>query len=786
MALLALEFVLRRPASILMLIACLTAPAIWSLSQSEFAPSIVESFVDEQRDYVDAQRLERLFDANPDSLIWLASNEGDQLFTRTTLNAIRRAALALQSIPGVKRVIALPNQELPVPVSRGVSGTAARIALNAQLKAGKVPERLPRPQLVLPRSGRISDGSLQSAANRISRAGGPVSSLISRDGQSHVMLIELENAARMHPTDQIILTRTVIDVVRANGLGRNGVYCSGLIPLQAFAFDEIGFVLQWLLPVGGILISIAVMLVFRRVEVILVTLLIAAISVVWGIAAGILVFGKISVLMAAVPLMVLVISTADVIHLISSYTAERDGGATHQAAVRRTFLEVGGACVLTSITTFVGFASLVIVPSNTVRQFGLAAAAGVASALLLSVLLVPLFLDLLSKFGRPVVATASASRMTKSITTVCFQIGTQRPRTTLIVFLILLAGCAVLTSQIRLDPDLSKRFSSGHPMALSTEFFQQQFGGVNTVEILLKGSPAELLSPTRLSQILEYSRTCESEYACGQVNSIAGVLSEFLKHIDYRNLQGLPESAVHARTCIETLRLAKPQIINSLISQDNGQLRILARIDATSYLTMLEISDQLAAEARRTFGDKIEIIQKGSAPLVGRAVRDIIRGHLQGFGFCFTTIFFLIAIGMRSLKLSWVSVIPNLTPLLFLGGLVAVFSEVADSDILGVATLGLGLAVDDTIHFLSRFRLELRGGQAVRHALQASMEHTGLAIIRTTLILSTGFLPFAFSSYSSISMLGTYLIAVLFSAVLADLILLPAIITLSYRDSARA
>ncbi|MEM8732919.1 MAG: MMPL family transporter, partial [Planctomycetota bacterium] len=141
--------------------------------------------------------------------------------------------------------------------------------------------------------------------------------------------------------------------------------------------------------------------------------------------------------------------------------------------------------------------------------------------------------------------------------------------------------------------------------------------------------------------------------------------------------------------------------------------------------------------------------------------------------------------GLRSFRLAWVSALPNLTPLMLLGGLVAYFHEVADSDLLAVGTLGLGLAVDDTIHFLSRFKIELRSGKSIAEALQGSMNHTGLAIIRTTLILSLGFFPFAFAEYWSINMLGTYLIAVLFAALLADLLLLPAIITLVYRTPAQ-
>ena len=355
------------------------------------------------------------------------------------------------------------------------------------------------------------------------------------------------------------------------------------------------------------------------------------------------------------------------------------------------------------------------------------------------------------------------------------------------MFCLAFVVCGSLASRLSLDPDLTRRFTPSHPISLATRFYEEQLGGINSVEILLQGQPDLLLAPETLQQIIGFSAKCKSEYGASSSYSIAELLKQALIQIDYRDSVGIPQSAQHAEAMVEYLALTGQEAVRELVTPDHRSLRILVRIRQTSYMDMLAVSSAIVDDARATFDSRIAITEKGSSPLIGRAVGEIIRGHMQGFGVCFSTIFVLITFGLRSLKLGCLSVLPKLTPLLCLGGILCIGgilslgSTKIDSDILAVATLGLGLAVDDTIHFLSRFRLEIEASKSVLAALQSAMDHTGLAIIRTTAILSVGFLPFAFSGYWSINMLGTYLILVLVAAVLADLLFLPAILWLAYK-----
>lgn len=782
----ALKLLLKYPLAILVVIAGVTVASAIFLARSEFSPSIVESFVDSAQELSATMELERQFSGNPDALLWLATDEGDLLFTAEKLRAIRAAAQEIGALPEVQRVISLADAPQPLDLNTGLAGAAARSVLSTQLRNGKVPQMKLAMPTVLPQSGEMSAEALQSLRQRVLTDDGPARALVSRDGNAHTMLIELKSPYDLPPSRQVGLVNEVLELASEHGLGENATYCSGLLAVQAYAYEQVGLVLYTYLPLGGVLISLTVLYVFRRLEVVGVTVCIAVISVCWGIAFGIAGYGKFSLLLAAVPLMVLVISTADVIHLISSYTAELQSGKPHAEALRKMFCEVGGACVLTSVTTFVGFASLVFVPSRTIRQFGVSAAAGVATALVISVVLMPLLLNWLDARGKPVQASVRSSRWTTWGVQACLRVSLWKPWLIVAGTTLLLTICGIGTARLRLDPDLTKRFTATHPISQSTRFFTEQFGGINSVEILLVGTPQELLNPENLSAVRAFTTDAVAQGDCSSATSVATWIVRLLSEVDFQNPDGQAESYEQATAAVEFLRGVDGSAVDSFLTPGSDRLRILLRIPETSYMDMLRVSNTIAAKARARFSSDIQIVQKGSAPLIGRAVGQIIRGHVQGFMFCFTAIFLLITFGLRSLKLGCLAVLPNLTPLLVLGGMLSLSSYSVDSDILAVATLGLGLAVDDTIHFLTRFQLEKRAGKSLDEALAASMNHTGQAIIRTTLILAIGFSPLALSGYWSINMLGTYLILVLFAAVLADLFFLPAILTLAYRRAVAA
>jgi predicted RND superfamily exporter protein len=166
----------------------------------------------------------------------------------------------------------------------------------------------------------------------------------------------------------------------------------------------------------------------------------------------------------------------------------------------------------------------------------------------------------------------------------------------------------------------------------------------------------------------------------------------------------------------------------------------------------------------------------GSYPIIGRIVRVMVRSQLLGLATCFVSISLIMAVGLRSIRNALMAQLPNMLPVALILGLLAISRNVVDVDMLGLPTVALGLAVDDTIHFLHRYQLEMSRSHNRLHALKRTFRFTGQAILQTTLILCIGLLPFALGTFLTIWMLGTYLVLTLLLAVMADLLLLPAMV----------
>ncbi len=214
--------------------------------------------------------------------------------------------------------------------------------------------------------------------------------LLSRDGTTQIMVIQLVSADGLDPATQMRLKKDIETCVRDGGLGANGVWLAGMIISQGWMYEEVGRALQVLFPIGLVVISLTVYTLFHRLSVVFMTAAIGLIAIIWAIAAASVVFGKLSVLVAAAPLVIMVISTSDVVHLATAYRNELANGLSRDDALNKVMKEVGGACLLTSITTFVGFMSLMAIPAPSTRHLALAASVGVAGALLLAITLVPI------------------------------------------------------------------------------------------------------------------------------------------------------------------------------------------------------------------------------------------------------------------------------------------------------------------------------------------------------------------------------------------------------------
>ena len=779
------RWVLSHPLLIAVLITIATVPCVMALFNASFDTSIIASFM---TDETELQRyIQRATDLGGDSddLLYVATVEGDSLFTAKTLNAIRRCAADIEkNIPEVESVLCMANMpRIGGNYRRSVRDIAARRAARLLLAKGEVPESDRSFPLFWPkRKAKQAKVDLANLKENLLDNPSIYRVLLSDDGKAQVMIMKLSNPDDVPPIRQFQLLGELRETIHKHGLGREGIHATGVIVAQGFMMEQVNQALWTLFPLGGLVICVIVYLIFRRISIVILTNVIAAIAIIWSLGITTFIYGEITILMSGIPLIVLVLSTSDTIHLASAYMTERERGCTHEQALDQTINEVGGACILTSITTFVGFLSMMIVPAATTRHFALGSAIGVGSALLLALTLVPLAL----KWLQPVPSAKKASSVfnhgVDAIVNSCRHLSLKYPAAILVVTIVAVGAIVWNVRDLRLDPDPITRFRKNHPVRVAVEYFNEHLSGTNIIEVFLSAEPETLHSVEFARTMVAFEEKC---LEVADVRSLFSLISLYRigdKEIGFNTDDGLPESSIMARAYLQLLGEGKNDVVKQVVNLDAGLSRILVRVQPTALLDIYHLAEEIDDVAEEVFPDSVEVESTGSLATIGKAVEEIVEAQYDGFAICFVAVVVIVTIGLKSIRLGLLAVIPNFIPLILLAGLLRLSSDTADSDILAVAIISIGLAVDDTIHFIHRFCVHLPQGKGTVAAVSSAFDYTGQAILRTTITLAFGYLPFAFSGYFSLWMIGVYLVAVLIFAVLGDLLVLPALLILFVPD----
>lgn len=740
--------------------------------------SLIKGVMSDESQYQAYRKRAEILGGDSDDLLYVATQEGDALFTAKVLNAIRAAARDLEELPEIDRVFSIADAPRLVADPRH---ELARRIFREQIEQGRVPDVISQ-AIVLPKHWPDDEAAKQRvdfSALRKTLREDPVSGrFLSRDGTAHAMLVWLADSSKLQDKPRSGVREKIEQVLRRHQLGNDGFYCAGTLIILDSMFDEVYRALTRVLPIVALIVSVLVYVTFHRLSYVLLTLVIAGIAISWTLGVVAALFGEITLLVAATPALILIISTADTIHLVSAYVAELNRGLSREEAIRKVFHEVGGACLLTSVTTFVGFLSMMVVPAATLRHMAVAAAVGVASALLLALTLVPMALTILKP---PPTGDSSASfinRVLDHFVDLCQRCSLTRPRMVVSAHVLIIVGSAFLASRLEHDADLPARFQPSHHLRQSIDFFNDQMFGTSTVEIMVRTEPEELLEPETIAGLADFHRKLKEQPETRDVVSIVSVFGLVDELIGFETADRLPKTQAAADAIVRVSEQIAPKGIQRLIARDKGLTRIAVQVNSTRVIEVTEIGERFVAIGKESMPNRADVEISGYYPIVGTAVREILKSQLQGFALCFVSVMVIVTLGVRSIRLGLLAALPNLFPLVLLGGFIGLSYDMMDSDFLGIAIVSFGLAVDDTIHFLHRYDIEMATSPDRVTALERTYRYTGSAIIRTTVILGIGLLPFSLSGYLSIHLLGTYLVYVLVFAVLGDLLLLPALVLL--------
>jgi len=530
--------------------------------------------------------------------------------------------------------------------------------------------------------------------------------------------------------------------------------------------------------ISGILVAVIMFFLFRRPWGIGLAL--------FSIGLGMLLFmgflgvsgRELNAMSALYPVLMIIVGTSDVVHIMSKYVDELRKGHSRRDAIRTTIKEIGLATLLTSVTTAIGFASLLTSRVGPIRDFGLNAALGVLIAYITVIFFTT---AVMSWFRQPqIMKVGRSQRFWEKSMRWAYQLTLKYPRRILLGGLVFLGISFLGISLISTNYDIVDNMPRNQKITNDFRFFEQELAGFRPLEFAIyaqndyKATDYEVIR--EMDKIEDYLAKYPYVRAVGSVTSV-------YKSINQMNAGNNPE-AYEIPPTEERFERAKrfteriPQLdMKVLVSEDEKMARITSRIDDIGADSIKNFGLRFDNWVDQNLDDSVvEVRRTGTGLIIDKNAEYIRRNLLQGLGMAIVIVSILMAFLFRNVRMLLISLVPNVFPLLLAGALLGFLKVDLEAGVSIVFAVVFGIAVDDTIHFLSKYKLARNKGLSVEESLEITFLETGKAIVLTSIILFFGFLVMLFSVHPPSVVVGLLISLTLVSALVSDLLLIPVLI----------
>lgn len=449
------------------------------------------------------------------------------------------------------------------------------------------------------------------------------------------------------------------------------------------------------------------------------------------------------------PVLLMMVGFTDSMHLMLAMRQGRRAGLSARDAARRMAIELGGACCLTSLTTAVGFASLMTASSEMLVGFGLACSLGSLLTLAAVVLVVPLACS--TPIGNHLGEGRREPRSGAFFEGLVARI-LPRARAVALVGIVATAWLTVLASGLKPDDSLAGDLPANSRAGQGLEWASEAFGG--TLPLMIFVDPAEVASlPAELAAVEEILA------AEPDVGSISSALDLWA---------AVPES-LHP--------MIPPEVRTTWLSEDGTSGLVHFRLPDMGTADLRPVFDRLTtALEERSAEAPVSLLLAGQAVEDARGLDEVTNDLIRSLALAAGILFLILTLAFRSLRIGLITIVPNTFPLVLTAGGLRLSGVSLSFEAVTALVIALGIAVDDTVHLLARYRRERRSGRTIEEALGHSTRHVGTAMLLSTVIMTSGFAVVLTSELPATASFGALACITIGSALAGDLVLLPALL----------
>jgi hypothetical protein len=690
--------------------------------------------------------------------------EDSDIFTPENISLIREISLTAKKSSGIQRVFSLTEAKEAVGDNDSVS--IKKI----------IPENITDQEQMSRLKKRILGDHLL------------VNNIISHDGKTAMVVMELEPFDDNKEKSRLILD--IRDKAIVSAKGRVKLRFSGApyieVELNRLSLkDSMTFT-----PAVVFMIFVIVSLFLRRKSLAALAMVMLGLTVVWAVGLYTMSGQTMNMVTVVIPPVLLAIAVGDAVHILAHFREIRsEKNITYREAVTRTMRMVWLPCFFTSITTAAGFISFATSTIDPVRMVGIFTCAGVMIAYFLTIIFLPAALILFQQWFDfvPPSGQVTANQVSDHsyFSRVIAGIGNftiTRHRPILAAGVLIIAVALFGISRLRFETNFGNYLPAGSQLRDDADFITERMGGIIPIEFLIRANTPDLdfNTPGSLRLLSEIQKELPEAVP---IFTSSYSFADYVKDVNRAFNEGREEfySIPDDRRDISFYAsIGDSEIIDRVLSVN----RMEARISMRSIWTSNEHAEASMVQIKKYFDRKLHgnytFIRTGLAPLYVKMGDNLKRSQLTSFITAFIIITIMMYFVCRNLTLTAITIIPNVFPILIMWGIMGLLNIPLDVSTIMIASVTMGIAVDDTTHFLTWFRRAASTGMNVTESLMSAYMKSGRPMVITSLVLFAGFFVLILGAIKPTKSFGVLTAISMLIALVGDLFILQALIMFTH------
>jgi predicted RND superfamily exporter protein len=533
---------------------------------------------------------------------------------------------------------------------------------------------------------------------------------------------------------------------------------------------------------GLLIIAVVLMVMFRRVSGVALPLIVVILSVVGTLGMLPLSGRAFTLPMQILPSFLLAVGVGASVHLLAIFFRHVQHGNAKQESVVYALGHSGLPIVMTSLTTAAGLASFAGAEVAPIADLGVIASLGILLSLLLNLTLLPAALSLLPlKAKSSTRAHKRHDRMDALLQTIA-DFSTARAWPVIIVSGVLLLISIAGITQLHFSHQPFKWLPKSEPSRLALDLIDERLKGASSLEVIVDTKQVNgLYDPTIMAGLDKLSGDIEALktdfISVGKTLSLADILKESNRalHANDEAFYSVPDDRDLIAQELFLFENSGSDDMEDFVDSQFQKARFTAKMPWADSVYLQDIDDSVTAKFRAVLGDDVDITVTGMNALLGRTMQATIYSMGQSYIIAGGVITLMMIIFLGSIRLGLVSMIPNLAPIVITLGVMGWVGVPLDLFTMLIGSIAIGLAVDDTIHFMHNYRRIHHDTGSVDTAVRETLLGAGRAMLVTTIVLSTGFFIYLLSTLQNLINFGWLTGTTIILALLADMFLAPAL-----------